>query len=255
MWEAPVAKPDTWSGCVSTCYCGVVMARSIDDLKRLAAEKAALFLDGVRVLGLGTGSTAALFVDVVGEMVQSGALRGLVAIPTSIATEEQARELGIPLTDLEVHPRVDVTVDGADEVSRDLDLIKGLGGALAREKIVASASRELIIVVDDSKLVNALGEQSPLPVEVLPFGWKTIEPRLHELGAEPHLRCQGGEPFVTDQGNYILDCIFPAGIADPSATGQSIDSIPGVIAQGMFLRMADRVVVAGEGGVRILERP
>lgn len=231
------------------------MAQSIDDLKRLAAEKAALFLDGVRILGLGTGSTTALFVGVVGEMVQSGALPDLVAIPTSIATENQARALGIPLTDLEAHPRVDVTVDGADEVSRELDLIKGRGGALAREKIVASASRELIIVVDDSKLVNTLGERLPLPVEVLPFGWKTIEPRLQELGAEPHLRREGGEAFATDQGNYILDCIFPAGIADPSATAQSIDSIPGVVAQGMFLGMADRVVVAGEGGVRILERP
>ncbi|MCH7825087.1 MAG: ribose 5-phosphate isomerase A [Acidobacteria bacterium] len=221
----------------------------------MAAEKAALFLDGVRILGLGTGSTTALFVGVVGEMVQSGALPELVAIPTSIATENQARALGIPLTDLEAHPRVDVTVDGADEVSRELDLIKGRGGALAREKIVASASRELIIVVDDSKLVNTLGERLPLPVEVLPFGWKTIEPRLQELGAEPHLRREGGEAFATDQGNYILDCIFPAGIADPSATAQSIDSIPGVVAQGMFLGMADRVVVAGAGGVRILERP
>ncbi len=231
------------------------MARSIDDLKRLAAEKAALFLDGVRVLGLGTGSTAALFVDVVGEMVQSGALGDLVAIPTSVATENQARDLGIPLSDLESHPRVDVTVDGADEVSRELDLIKGMGGALAREKIVASASRELIIVVDDSKLVNALGEKSPLPVEVLPFGWRTIEPRLQELGAEPHLRRAAGAPFATDQGNYILDCIFAAGIADPVATAQSIDSIPGVVAHGMFLRMADRVIVAGKSGVRILERP
>lgn len=231
------------------------MTRSIDDLKRLAAEKAALFLGGVRVLGLGTGSTAAFFVDVVGEMFQQGALGDLVAIPTSIAIENRARELGIPLSDLESHPRVDVTVDGADEVSRELDLIKGLGGALAREKIVASASRELIIIIDDSKLVNALGAQSPLPVEVLPFGWKTVEPRLQALGAEPHLRRVDGEPFATDQGNYILDCIFAAGIADPAAAAQAIDSIPGVIAQGMFLRMADRVIVAGKGGVRILERP
>ena len=230
------------------------MARSTDDLKRLAAEKAALFLDGVRVLGLGTGSTAARFVDVVGEMVQSGALGDIVAIPTSIATEEQARKLGIPLSDLQAHPQVDVTVDGADEVSRDLDLIKGLGGALTREKIVASASRELIIVTDDSKLVNGLGEKSPVPVEVLPFGWKTIEPRLQEVGSEPHLRRDGEEPFETDQGNYILDCIFAAGIADPRGTAQAIDGIPGVVTHGMFLGMADRVVVAGEGGVRILER-
>jgi ribose 5-phosphate isomerase A len=230
------------------------MGRSTEKLKRLAAEKAALFLDGVHVLGLGTGSTAAHFVDVVGEMIQAGALGSLVGIPTSIATEKQAQELRIPLSDLESHPRVDLTVDGADEVSRDLDLIKGLGGALTREKIVASASRELIIVADDSKMVNILGERSPVPVELLPFGWKTVESKLQKLGAEPSLRCKNGRPFKTDQGNYIFDCFFPAGIPDPVVIARSIDSIPGVVAQGMFLHMADRVVVAGEGGIRILER-
>jgi ribose 5-phosphate isomerase A len=230
------------------------MKRSGDQLKRLAAEKAALFLGGVRVLGLGTGSTAAHFVDVVGEMVRSGALADVVAIPTSIATEKQARALGIPLSDLEAHPQVDVTVDGADEVSRELDLIKGLGGALTREKIVASASRELIIIVDDSKLVSGLGQRAPLPVEVIPFGWKTVEGKLRELGATPTLRRVDGEPMTTDQGNYLLDCRFASGIADAAATGQAIDGIPGVVAHGMFLGMADRVVVAGDGGVRILER-
>jgi len=230
------------------------MARSSAELKRLAAEKAALFLDGVRVLGLGTGSTAAQFVDVVGEMMQSGSLGNLVAIPTSIATENQARGWGIPLSDLEAHPQVDLTVDGADEVSRELDLIKGMGGALTREKIVASASRELIIIADDSKLVNSLGERSLLPVEVIPFGWKTVEPKLQALGAEPGLRREHDVPFTTDQGNYILDCMFPAGIADAVGMAQAIDCIPGVVAQGFFLGMADRVVVAGEGGVRILER-
>ncbi len=171
------------------------MARSTDELKRLAAEKAALFLEGINVLGLGTGSTAAHFVEVVGAMVQSGALENMVAIPTSIATEQQAQELGIPMADLERYPQVDLTVDGADEVSRDLDLIKGLGGALTREKIVASASRELIIIADDSKMVTALGEKSPLPVEVLPFGWKTVGLQLQNLGAEPHLRSKNAKPF------------------------------------------------------------
>jgi len=231
------------------------MERSQDELKRLAAEKAALFLDGVRVLGLGTGSTAAKFVDVVGEMIQSGALGDLVAIPTSLATERQARELGIPLSDLEAHPRVDVTVDGADEVSRELDLIKGLGGALTREKIVAAATRELIIVADDSKLVNGLGEKAPLPVEVLKFGWKTVEITLRELGADAELRTDHGALVETDQGNYIFDCRFAEGIADPVGLGRDIDCIPGVVAHGFFLGMAERVVVAGDGGVRILERP
>jgi ribose 5-phosphate isomerase A len=230
------------------------MGRSSDDLKRLAAEKAALFLDGVRVLGLGTGSTAAHFVEVVGEMVRSGALTDIVAIPTSRATEQQARDLGIPLGDLDDHPQVDVTVDGADEVSRELDLIKGLGGALTREKIVAAASRELIIIVEESKLVARLGERAPLPVEVIPFGWKTVQARLRELGGTPVLRRHGDAPMTTDQGNYLLDCRFGAGIADAAGISAAVDAIPGVVAHGLFLGMADRVVVAGEGGVRILER-
>lgn len=230
------------------------MERSSDELKRLAAEKAALFLDGVRVLGLGTGSTAAHFVDVVGELVQSGAIQDLIAIPTSIATQKQARELGIPLGTLDEHPEVDVTVDGADEVSGQLDLIKGLGGALTREKIVASASRELIIIVDDSKLVKGLGERSPLPVEVIPFGRRPVEAKLRELGAEPVLRRDDDVPLTTDQGNYLLDCRFASGIADPVGTAQAIDGIPGVVAHGMFLNMATRVVVAGKEGIRILER-
>lgn len=230
------------------------MSRSGKDLKRLAAEKAALFLDGVRVLGLGTGSTAAQFVDVVGEMVQSGALHDVVGIPTSVATEKQARALGIPLGTLQEFPQVDVTVDGADEVTRSLDLIKGLGGALTREKIVAGASRELIIIVDDTKMVDQLGQKSPLPVEVIPFGWRTVDARLREIGATPVLRRDNGEPIVTDQGNYLLDCRFEGGIADPEGTARAIDAVPGVVAHGMFLGMADRVVVAGAGGVRILER-
>lgn len=230
------------------------MSRSEDGFKRQAAERAAQFLDGVRVLGLGTGSTAEHFVDVVGGLVRSGALRGVVGIPTSLATEKQALDLGIPLGTLQDYPEVDVTVDGADEVTRDLDLIKGLGGALTREKIVATASRELIIIVDDSKLVDRLGQKSPLPVEVIPFGYKTVEARLREIGASPVLRRESEVPVTTDQDNYLFDCRFDGGIADPEATARAIDAIPGVVAHGMFLGMADRVVVAGAGGVRILER-
>ncbi len=230
------------------------MARSSDDLKRLAAEKAALFLEDVRVLGLGTGSTAAHFVDVVGELYRSGALGELVAVPTSLATERQASALGIPLADLDSHPQVDVTVDGADEVSPGLDLIKGLGGALTREKIVASATRDLIIIADDSKLVERLGDRAPLPVEVIPFGWRAVQPRLRALGAEPHLRRVDDAPFVTDQGNWILDCRFPDGIGDPQDTARTIDCIPGVVAHGFFLGMARRAVVAGQDGVHVLER-
>ena len=230
------------------------MGRSGGDLKRLAAEKAARFLGGVRVLGLGSGSTAAKFVEVVGEMLRDGALTDLVAVATSRETAELARAQGITLSDLSAHPAIDVTVDGADEVSRELDLIKGLGGALTREKIVAAASRELIIVVDDSKLVGRLGEKAPVPVELLEFGWKTVVQRLQELGAEPSLRMDGEKPFVTDEGNLIVDCVFPSGIADPESISRTIDCLPGVVAHGLFLGMADRVIVAGAGGVRILER-
>lgn len=230
------------------------MSRSVQEFKRSAAERAARFLDGVRVLGLGTGSTAEHFVDIVGGLVQSGKLQGVVGIPTSMATEKQARDLGIPLGTLQDYPEVDVTVDGADEVTRDLDLIKGLGGALTREKIVAAASRELIIIIDDSKLVDRLGQKSPLPVEVIPFGYRTVEARLRGIGAAPVLRCASDVPVTTDQGNYLLDCRFAGGIADPEATARVIDAMPGVVAHGMFLGMADRVVVAGAGGVRILER-
>jgi ribose 5-phosphate isomerase A len=187
-------------------------------------------------------------------MLRDGTLTDLVAVATSRETAELARAQGIRLSDLSAHPAIDVTVDGADEVSRELDLIKGLGGALTREKIVAAASRELIIVVDDSKLVSRLGEKAPVPVEVLEFGWKTVVPRLQALGAEPSLRMDGKEPFVTDEGNLIVDCVFPAGIADPEGISCAIDCLPGVVAHGLFLGMADRVIVSGAGGVRILER-
>ena len=180
------------------------MSASRDELKQRAARKAALFLDGVRVLGLGTGTTAAAFIDTVGDMVRSGELAEMVAVPTSEATAAQARRCGIPLTDLDTQPCIDVTVDGADEVSRDLDLIKGLGGALAREKIVAAASKELIIITDDSKLVNHLGEKAPLPVEVLPFGWKPVLHGLRRLGAEGRLRMNGDAVARTDQRQLHL---------------------------------------------------
>ncbi len=230
------------------------MGHSSDDLKRLAAERAAAFLDGIHVLGLGTGSTAAKFVEVVAEMRDADALGDIVAVPTSVETETLARQRGIPLGDLESHPRIDVTVDGADEVSPDLDLVKGLGGALTREKIVASVSRELIIIVDDSKLVGELGETAPLAVEVVPFGWNAVALQLADLGCQPRLRRTGDDPFVTDQGNFIVDCGFAGSIGAPQEVGQRIDAIAGVVAHGLFLGMADRVVVAGQRGVRILER-
>lgn len=224
------------------------------DLKRVAAERAAEFLEDVKVLGLGSGSTAARFAEVIAERRAGGELADLVAVPTSLQTEELARKLGIPLSTLEEHPSVDLTVDGADEVDPNLDLIKGGGGALTREKIVASASRRVIIVVDDSKLVARLGDTWPVPVEVVRFGWRATQVHLAALCEEPFLRRDGGEHFVTDQGNLIIDCGFPSGLEDPYAFAEQVSRLPGVVEHGLFLGMAERVVVGSEEGARVLER-
>src|SRR3990167_3878715 len=182
-------------------------------LKREAAERA---VDGLRdgmAVGLGTGSTAYFVVESVGRRLRKGSLRNIVGIPTSERTAEQARQVGIPLTTFEAHPALDVTVDGADEVSPDLTLVKGLGGALLREKIVAGASGRLIIVVDESKLVKKLGTKAPLPVEVVPFGWEVLPGKIRKLGADPVLRkTADGKPFLTDGHHFILDCRWPEGI-------------------------------------------
>jgi len=176
-----------------------------------------------------------------------------LAVATSLQTEKLAKEEGIPLTTLEEHPVIDLTIDGADEVDPKLNLIKGLGGALLREKIVAKASKQEIIVVDDSKLVKTLGTKAPLPVEVLPFAWKPLEKELEKLGCKPRLRVKDGERFLTDQGNYIFDCYFSS-IKDPYALEQKLNNIPGVIEHGLFLDLADMVIVASSSGVKILQR-
>jgi ribose 5-phosphate isomerase A len=150
---------------------------------------------------------------------------------------------------------LDLTVDGADEVDPNLDLIKGLGGALLREKMVAQASRSMVVIVDDSKVVTRLGTRSPLPVEVVPFAWKSHVPFLRELGCEPSLRkTQTGEPLVTDNGNYILDCSFSAGIADPRSLDQTLAARAGVVESGLFLGLASRVFVGGDGTVESLQK-
>ncbi len=197
------------------------------------------------VVGLGTGAAASAAVREIGRRLAAGELSGIVGIPTSNATRDLAREAGIPLTDLSANPRIDLTIDGADEVSPTGDLIKGLGGALLREKLVAVNSRRLIIVVDQAKLVRRLGERAPLPVEVVPFGWNTHLAFLRELGAEPALRTGQGEaaPFVTDDGHYIIDARFPGGIDDPRALADALARRPGVVVTGLFLGMAPEVVV------------
>lgn len=226
-----------------------------EELKRAAAEEAALRVESGMRLGLGTGSTVAHFLDVLAERIRGGALTGLVGVPTSLRTAERARELGIPLAELHEAAPLDLTVDGADEVDPHLDLIKGLGGALLREKMVAQASRRLLVMVDDSKKVARLGTRAPLPVEVVPFGWRAQIPFLRSLGAEPTLRLAAdGTPFVSDNGNFMLDGRFADGIYDPDAIDEELRRRAGVVESGLFLGMATTVVVAGAGGIEVLER-
>jgi ribose 5-phosphate isomerase A len=225
----------------------------IQELKRAAAVRAVEYVkDGMRV-GLGTGSTATLAVQALGERVRQGLK--VVGVPTSERTALLARQLGIPLTTLEEYPNLDLTIDGADEVDpQTLNVIKGLGGALLREKIVALASKLELLVVDESKLVQKLGEHTPVPVEVVQFGWTRTCDALTSLGCDPQRRItQDGEPYITDSGNYLLDCRF-APIDDAAALTREIKSITGVVEHGLFVGIACRVVVAGEGGVRVIDR-
>jgi len=222
-----------------------------DELKRAAAERALDFVENRMVLGLGTGTTAAFFVEQLAGRVAQGL--SVIAIPTSERTAAQAGRLGIPLASLAEHRQIDLAVDGADEVQRTtLDLIKGRGGALLREKIVAAASRKFIVMVDEDKLVDRLGTTGALPVEVAQFGWEATGARLEELDTRPELRCAGsGEPFVTDGGNFILDCLF-ASIEDPAETELRINAIVGVVENGLFVGRSSAVIVASEDGVEIL---
>jgi ribose 5-phosphate isomerase A len=206
--------------------------------------------DGM-ILGLGTGSTAKLAVEALGKRVQSG-LR-VVGVPTSEFTGRQAQSLGIPVSTLDEHPALDLTIDGADEVELgSLNLIKGRGGALLREKIVASASKRLVIMVDESKLVARLGSHFALPVELIPFGWHVAARKLEALGAKVALRSgSDGKPYVTDGGHYIVDCAFGP-IASPAKLESELNNTVGVVEHGLFLGMAAQVIVAGQDGVKVL---
>ncbi|MFQ5919531.1 MAG: ribose-5-phosphate isomerase RpiA [Thermoplasmata archaeon] len=222
------------------------------ELKRMAAEAAADRVQDGMVLGLGTGSTVRYAIEAVGKRVAEG--WDLVGVPTSRATARLAEELQIPLTTLDTHPSLDLTIDGADEVDPRLNLIKGLGGALLREKIVAAASEAFLVVVDEGKLVEGLGERAPLPVEILPFGARRTQGRLEALGCEPTLRRDDGTPFRTDNGNYVIHCRFD-GIADPVELARRLKELPGVIEHGLFLGMAETVFVGTAEGVREMGRP
>lgn len=220
-------------------------------LKRLAAARALERVQDGMVLGLGTGSTVAHFLSLVGEEVREGRLYGIKGVPTSERTASAARLHDIPLATLEEEPVLDLTVDGADEVDPTLNLVKGLGGALLREKIVARASKRLIIIVDESKIVPRLGTRAPLPVEVVPFGWTLHIPWFRALGARAELRdASRREPYRTDNGNFILDVHFPEGILDPFALEMGLQARAGVVESGLFLEMAEEVIVAGTSEVR-----
>jgi len=220
-------------------------------LKQAAADSAVALIEDGMLLGLGTGSTAKLAVDALGKRVAAG-LR-VIGIPTSEDTDRQARSLGIPISTLDEHPELALTIDGADEVElRTLNLIKGRGGALLREKIVASASKRLVIIVDESKLVDRLGVHFALPVELIPFGWRSAARKLEALGAKVLLRPGAdGKPYVTDGGHYIVDCAFGP-IASPDKLASELNNIVGVVEHGLFLGMATQVIVAGHDGVRTL---
>jgi ribose 5-phosphate isomerase A len=228
------------------------MAKEADAYKKQAAERAVEFVQSGMVVGLGTGSTAVFAVRRIGELLQGGELEGILGVPTSEATAAEARRVRIPLTTLEEHPVVDLTIDGADEVAPNFDLIKGGGGALLREKIVAQASERVVIVVDESKLSPVLGTKWALPVEVVPFGHRPEMEFLAWLGAEVTVRkAKDGSPFTTDGGNMILDAKFGP-MDEPIAVAIDLDERAGVVTHGLFLGLVTDVIVAGSDGVRHL---
>ena len=223
------------------------MGQDSASLKEAAARRAVEFIESGMKVGLGTGSTAAFIVQEVASRLKDGRLSDLQCVPTSERTESLARELGVPVTTLNETPVLDISLDGADEVTPEFYLIKGAGGALLREKIVAAASRRRIIVVDESKRVARLGEKAALPVEVSPFGWMTHLPFLAGLGATPTLRtAPDGSPFLTDGGHYILDCRF-SGPFDPYDVQRQLEGRAGIVDHGLFLDYTE-VVVVGRAG-------
>jgi ribose 5-phosphate isomerase A len=223
-----------------------------DGLKRAAAAEAVKLVQDGMVVGLGSGSTAELFLSALAEQMLGG-LR-ITGVPTSRRVAALAQAKGIPIAQLEDVKRIDLTVDGADEILRPrLDLIKGRGAALLREKLVALATERLCIVADSSKLVSRLGEQQPVPVAVIPFGWKQTAERVRRLGCDPVMRLANGRALVSDDELYILDCQFGP-IADPAALDAALKAVHGVVEHGIFLGLAAQAIVAGSDGITVLER-
>jgi len=230
---------------------------SAESYKIAAAERALRFVEPKMRLGLGTGSTATKFVDLLGAAVKDGL--SVLCVPTSESTRKQAAALGIPLSTLDDTPFLDLTIDGADELDSELRLIKGGGGALLIEKIVATASGRMVVIADASKQVAVLGKY-PLPIEVVGFGLGATRNMIEVLAADAGCRGEirqrmqsNGQPFMTDSGNFILDCAFGS-IPEPEALDEALKLIPGVVENGLFLGIADAAIIAGPGGVTMLER-
>ncbi len=221
-----------------------------NQLKRAAAESAAALVQDGMILGLGTGSTAALFIQALSRRLAADGLR-IKGIPTSSNTEDLARSLGIPLSSFAENAQIDLTVDGADEIERGtVCLIKGRGGALLREKIVAAASQRMVVIADETKLVDRLGSLVSVPVEVVRFGWQATARNLAKIGGNPSLRLGNDEtPYVTDGGNFIMDCAFGP-IAEPKEVAHQLDHVVGVIEHGLFLGYASEAIVAGREGLK-----
>jgi ribose 5-phosphate isomerase A len=230
-------------------FIGVLVEQ--EEMKRQAAEKAVQYIEDGMVIGLGTGSTVEFAVKKIGEMVKGGLK--IEGIPTSLKTKRLATELKIPLIELDDRIEIDVTIDGADEVDSNLNLIKGGGGALTREKIIAYHSKKVIIIVDETKIVKGLGCDSFLPVEVTRFGWPATKKAVESLGCTGELRKIMDEAFITDNQNYIIDCDFGK-IVDPEALEKEINNIPGVLDNGLFIGLADEVIVGSKQGMMTLER-
>jgi ribose 5-phosphate isomerase A len=229
--------------------------RDTDSLKRAVGVEAAELVESGMRLGLGSGSTVAHLLAALAKRLDAGGLSDVVGVPTSLRTAREAGELGIPLTSLTETPVLDLTIDGADEVDPELNLIKGLGGALLREKMVAQASQRLAIMVDDAKTVPVLGTRCPVPIEVIQFGWEVHGRFLGSFGARSTLRAgPDGRPMVTDNGNYIIDCHFPDGIGDSENFERTVGARAGIVESGLFLGMATEVLVSGPAGVETRTR-
>jgi ribose 5-phosphate isomerase A len=226
-----------------------------DAKKRAAGTKAVDLIESGMRVGLGTGSTARYVAEELAARLRDGRLIDVACVPTSEQTRAHAESLEIPLTTLEDHPVLDIAIDGADEIGPNLDLIKGAGGALLREKIVAAAAKRFIVVADEAKRVQRLGERAAVPIEVVRFGWKTHVGPIQRLGCRTELRTKdSGEPYLTDEENYILDTWFDH-IAQPAGLEEAIRSRPGIVEIGLFLGMASMAILGTETGTYTLTRP